>query len=1086
MRGQTIIFATVLVVLSLIAIYLAYTSVALGPLAPNVGGIYNMYRVPQEEVARTITGHVSYMLRSAAARYTGAVMDLGAFAMARERAYAKWYHVNVTRSHLDTLAEFFALNAAPLGTSLTGMEYYVKTHGFNGTLGAYPRRVEPVPDHRLFDLVEGGSVTFLRGSLAKLLVFNPGVSTVAEGYVVTYRGDVREPVVPGEPGNRLLAELLSRGVSVPGSPSDLFVAILAANRSAIDRCVDTGQCDPDQMFLQVAWWPEKWGCPICGVHVKVPAPIPPGGALELALYYEPWSWERYDSTTGTYLIYVRVRTVVGYRTLALQYRFNELVDPRAVFLYYAGPEDIAAWSRARTDTVVGGALCWNPPRGSVRGSVTVVTDPDMGRAVEVSALYSGGSTNWAFNVYKRLDDIRALYDPVGLAYPFDGFAVEAAVSPLGGPSVRPFRVEAWSPDSDPSRLHPVCAALMGIHALENPDIFTWNIRFLAGGAVWNGRSWDGGDIVAYEAGRWYLVRGIVDESNSRVFLQIYDYDTLTQIAGRTWEGAAGLMPTVYLVLGTAVVDVPASNSPWIDRARYLYVRVRPYVYPEPQAALVPVDYRGFPARAVWRGVLAMPRSLLTASMDLNLTVRSMRAELWELSTSLNLSVDILEAQVTEVDLEGHRVRYMYRVNVTTARPYLAGEARLYVRYTTSTGETTVQPLQTNVALSSLYWAVHEASVEVPTNAHHVVLVSLLGAEVAVSPGRPRAYVYGLGDGTYYIQNVGSGPLALLDTGDVLVEVDTRGFGDVLDVEGPARYVIVPPNTTVRVYAAAPCDYSCWRALIVPWQRDALVAVTNAASFCPGNDLQAYFRAFFPGKVSVDRYVVRAPMPIAGAGEVYALWAGSALAMDYWVEDASGTLWVKARRSHVGGWDLTGTSIPIIVCGGTDKGDPNAVFDRFLVPSGGLAPIYVSLVSYPDGVLVEYNVGSPGNVLYHLMLTNRTSIYSCSSVRRGDLRTCYNFYRGEYWWQYGDVYYDRHLWEREVPGGEYLFSIGLRHDMVLYRIFAVGAAGLDEAWVRGFPNSRGYRAYAYVIALPVCGDCSVRVRPFAWPEPFTAP
>ena len=39
MRGQTIIFATVLVILALVAVYLAYTGLSMGPLAPNVGDI---------------------------------------------------------------------------------------------------------------------------------------------------------------------------------------------------------------------------------------------------------------------------------------------------------------------------------------------------------------------------------------------------------------------------------------------------------------------------------------------------------------------------------------------------------------------------------------------------------------------------------------------------------------------------------------------------------------------------------------------------------------------------------------------------------------------------------------------------------------------------------------------------------------------------------------------------------------------------------------------------------------------------------------------------------------------------------------
>jgi hypothetical protein len=212
------------------------------------------------------------------------------------------------------------------------------------------------------------------------------------------------------------------------------------------------------------------------------------------------------------------------------------------------------------------------------------------------------------------------------------------------------------------------------------------------------------------------------------------------------------------VIGNAIVDNPGSETTsWTEAAYYAYVRMRPWVYPEPSVALAPLD--GFVvAEPFRRDVVARKSSSIAIDLTSRLDISAALVKNLIIDASMRASAEIIKSSTSVGVLE---VRYSYLINVSHTEPRAALGAVFTLYYVT--GNT-----PRNLTLPSIlvqygdYWAVYNVTFTIPKWASFAVLVSIPGsvtARLAVSSGEPRVYYLQRGE-EYYVANYGDGVAVL--------------------------------------------------------------------------------------------------------------------------------------------------------------------------------------------------------------------------------------------------------------------------------------------------------------------------------------
>jgi len=1101
MRGQLILLTAFIAAVAVAAIMAAQIALQMGSYSAGARTGYGIYAKAWPEVVDLADSHVLQATVKASAQLSTAATTAGLYAWLSDLPYytAKWY----TNNSLSLLRTALL----PIGAQLD-FKYRMSYTGFNGTLGPYPQAVEY--SRWNLDPVRSGFLTIPGATLYRLVVTWQS-DDYDKYYVVTYGAHVSEPGAAGEVYNVALADLLKKlgELDEEKIKSSLFAFL-----------VDSQTC----ALYQLPWWAEIKRCPLCLLHVRLPSSgeifnsgfkLEKGKAVEVLLVFIP-------NLQGDEIPVLKSGTCTSGQLVQDVVKANKDVnnEPKAVFAtqvdykpypwggrperysnwYYWGANDIALWTQKVVSTQIGSAqYCWNPPTGGVPEYwVKVEDNPDFRPVARVYARYTAGTKNWAFNVYYKPstpqgdDNLRSLG--------WRGFTVEALVKPLVKNTIRPARLDLYyAPNSNPESRHPICANLLAVQAVA--PVIVWT-NWRAGSGVWNGRTWDDAGSLTFDTS-WYLFS--ISADTSRVVYSVYSYNTtrpLMRLATKTTTHSFGGDWRFYIVLGSAIVDNPASGTP--EEAYYAYVRVRPWVDPPPSVSLAPVGETPL-ARPGRVEVVALGAAKVEANINASGSVGLANVERLNISRTIGLSVKVVDWSADRSNPNQDRYHYRVRVESTIPRGAVAAQFTLfyslgstYVNTTCVGGPCTAKLAEYLGYSGGRDIAEWEVDFTVPKRASHAIFVNVFGSKVAVSTAQPKLYALSQGGKTWYLINEGDGTGVLYIPWKPGQQGCTRRLADysprdprfigVYDVKykcpncGPCEswtVVLIPPGSLVRLDFTDSVTLSDLNTFRAQWQ-PPIQQVPQPPS-CPN---PTYLRVYIPGNVSLSRYVLYVPKSVGLSTSSKILRLDPA-SLQPWVQlkyYSQEGLWIRLDGS------LTRRGVVLAVCpSGGSSSSPTLIFDRYLqlaLYTWGWyrARVDLDMANYPDGFTVVYFTGgTDDNAIVALRVDGNPQVYCPGdTTARGDLSILdVDSSTARWWWWHYDTFcFDRHVWESQPsnPGNIMVFTISASKEMALYQMWD----SYGGRWVRSYPNTKSYTSFKYAYANR---PYYIAVAPFTWPRPY---
>jgi hypothetical protein len=689
--------------------------------------------------------------------------------------------------------------------------------------------------------------------------------------------------------------------------------------------------------------------------------------------------------------------------------------------------------------------------------------------------------------------------------PSVGFKVEALVLPENVGFIRPTRLDIYA--SNPATTHPICANMYAVQVV-NPAII-WSWWGIGGGNIWNGRTWDVGYVV-YSDRQWYLLSFALSPAGVAQW-SVYHYNSSgrpMKLLGVTTRSGVSWLQNFYIVLGSAIVDNPGSaTSAWTEATYYAYVRVRPWVYPEPSVSLAPLDKPPLVA-PVRQDIVALERSEMRLRLDATLDMPGALVRRLNATTWLNASAVIVDSCRAHGNCreEVHQRTLWYLINVTHSEPRAALSSQFFVYYVLGNSP------RNTTATWTLYdygdrWARFNVTFTVPRRAPFAILISVSGsiiAKLAVSDARPRVYYLPLrnpdGSYTYYAMNYGDGvaffytPWGTVQSFDDGWDPRSLGyagyFGSLYNVtNGRERWqvLVVPPGGLVKFKTPAQTDL---RYYSPAWQVPYITQIST-----PCQPLGVY-RLLVPTNITTNYYIFAidgvSAAVLSSLRAVYIFGphtGGVWLSAPFYIERSStGALlprvWVRVDATP-GSIDYSGM-LAVLCPASASSENKDATFgsgNYGTASSSASIGVKASLATFPDGFTVDLRPTSSSSI-GSWGLANATSLPSSScSVGQSHVAIYYTGSSPPYWWHFDGFCFDRHIWEKQ-GGTPYFASISLSRQFVLYRMWT---SSFDEAgmWRRSYPNApvslnRPYVAYQYVVAQ---FGFEWRIRPFAWPEPY---
>lgn len=1081
MRGQALVLMGLVLAAAVAVFFLAYSSLLRTPASSPVRGGLGYIAAGWPDYVKALGRYADYSASLTSFALGRFALDVGLYGRPGD---SKWLQFNETarraNASLTSMREWLA---AALIDARPAPPYYTYA-GFNGTLGPYPLAAD-YSNWNWTILTAGlcGGRYRLRPlglKYARFVAYS--YVDVSSDYVLTYAGHTSDIVTPGVGYNEILSDILRMG-SLDGK----FVLLaLDASNPPCDADINAFAQWLRSRIYPLPWYAEISTCPFCLLHFRVPPGfLQRNKASEVLILYSdagvPSDGTLFALSSGPSEVPIQVSAPppAGAANCNPWYACG---SAKAVFTQFFDAYDIAAWDKSAVRTTT---QCYpNPVSGGVSSSgVSVVTDPrylpplsNIRAVARVYATYLAGTTNWAFNVYKQIQ-----------SPPPVGFKVEALALPESVQWIRPARLDLYYA-SDPSTTHPICASFYGVQVV-NPAV-VWSM-WSSGSGVWNGRTWDWGYTV-YSGTRWYLMSVAAAPSGS-VRWEVYLYNSTgrpVKLLGFT-SRTSSPVSSFYITIGSAIVDNPGSaTSPWTEAAYYAYVRVRPWVYPEPSVYLAPVGLppMAYPAR---NDVVALDTSQTRVRLEVLANVTAAMLYNLDVVTSANASAKILRSYSV---VRAHDVTWVYYVNVSHTQYRAALSSQFFVYYVLGNS-----PRNYSVATALMsygdYWAVFNVSYTVPRGASHVLLISIPGsvtARLAVTAARPQAYYLRQGQGpyAYYVMNWGDAPLVLYAPWDGVSNFDDGSqynigvagyFGAMYPVTNGRdkwRVVVVPPGGLVN-FTSPYSDIYQWAP---GWERQYLTQIQPPCSS------PTLYRLYVPTNVTTDYYVIPIDRPpvLSTTMSVYYFAGGTWQLASYALErDLSGNikprLWVRIN-AQFGSLDYRSTLIALCPSGGAEGG-LNAVFGAGRYGTASV-PASVSglaaLSTFPDGFSVEV---VPSSSQVSVGLSNGTSLPAYSQCSSTWTHVAIYYTGSTYWWNFDGFCFDRHIWE-QAGGTPYLFSISVARQFVLFRMYD---ANFDPSkmWRRSYPNApvslgRPLTAFSYIVAG---GNFRWYIRPFAWPEPF---
>ncbi|ACB39073.1 hypothetical protein [Pyrobaculum neutrophilum] len=1097
MRGQALVLVGLILVAALavamMAFYALQSSASLAPSKPSYGYISRSW----PDLVKLAGGYLTYVASQSVFALARGSLDVGLYG----RPYdGRWLQYNETarRARLGLLTMSAAL--ASLQVNATGgLWYYIR--GFNGSLGPYP--LAATYSNWNLDVVRtgvaipcGSDTLYIRlvplNAKAARFVVQSQVD-VGVPYVLTYLGHTSDIVTVGAGYNEILSDMLRMG-----NPNGKL-ALYAFDSSVLgpNLCYKT-----DDQIAQVVrsgikplpWYAEVFTCPFCMLHFQVPPGfLQKGRTSEVLITY----------TTSGSISAPQFKVVIsrraGYSEIPIYVNAYTTSDPRAVFPAYFGARDIATWQSA---VVATDGDCYPAPQGGVVDyGVAVTTNylppgTTISRSVRIYATYAPNTQRYGFNVF------------TSYSWPYSdvGYKVEALVLPEDVSYIRPARLDIYA--SDPSSTHPICASMYAVQVV-NP-VLVWSWWNIGGGYVWNGRTWDVGYVV-YSGRQWYLMSFALSPSGIAQWA-VYHYNSTgrpMRLLGVTTRSGVTWLQNFYIVLGSAIVDNPGSTSSyWTEAAYYAYVRVRPWVYPEPTVSLSGLDTPPLvqPQR---NDIVALNRSEVRLRLDSTLDmagafVRRMNATLW-----VNASAAVQKSGGVTLT---HERTLWYLVNVSHSEPRAALSSQFYLYYVLGNAvrNYTIQ----NVALYDYgdRWARFNVTFTVPRRAPYAVLISVAGsvvAKLAVSNAAPRVYYLNIpnndGTYTYYVMNYGNlTAVFYLPWGTVTSFDDSWNpqalgysgyFGALYDVtNGRDRWQVlaIPPGGLVKFKTSSSVDL---KAASPSWQQPYVQDLyPQLLRWCELEKIYKIYRFLVPTNITTSYYIFTIdgylPRSLSGI-YIFGPFTPGWVSVPYYIErDPRGNklprIWVRVDAPP-GKLDYSGM-LAVLCSQGPGESSKDVVFGTGYWGTGtSYADIsqLANLLTFPDGYTVDIKPLVQSSIVGSWGLSNSTylpSVWPCSA----DQTHVAIYYVGgspPYWWHFDGFCFDRHIWEKQgyTP---YLASISISRQFVLYRMWDMSFS-YDGMWRRSYPNkpvnsNSPYVAYSYVVS-----DFGFewRIRPFAWPEPY---
>ncbi len=1110
MRGQALILVglvlTVAVVVVMVALHTAQSSPAVAFGKPSYGYVSRSW----PDLVKAAGGYLLYVTSQTAFTLARGSLEVGLFKRPWD---AYWLHYNETQRR--ALAGLASMSTAMsyLQVNASGGGVWYRVRGFNGTLGPYPSADE-YSNWNFAVVTTGVSITCgsdvvtirlapLNARAARFVVQSP--VDVDTEYVLTYLGHTSDIVSPGASYNYILSEMLR-----VGNP-DGTLALYVFNSAELSPSQICGRSDSDIVTLiqsslrSVPWYAEIYRCPLCLLHFKVPRTFLQRGKIsEVLITYstEPLLPPRFKvmiARHGSYAEYV-FDVASAYTTS----------NPREVFPSYYGADDIATWGSA---VVATDGVCYDLPSGGVVASgVAPSAVAPQGTAVpdsaRIYATYSAGTERYGFNVYRAIT-----WNDTSV-----GFKVEALVLPENVNFIRPTRLDIYA--SDPDTTHPICANVYAIQVLS--DSIVWGWWMIGGSELWNVRMWDIGHIV-YSGTQWYLLSFALSPAGEAQWA-VYHYNSSgrpMKLLGVTTRSGVSWLPNFYIVLGSAIVDSPGSTtSDWTEATYYAYVRVRPWVYPEPSVSLAPLD-RSPLVPPVRQDIAALNRSEIRLRLDATLDMPGAMVKKLNATMQVYASAVIVDSCKYRGNCreEVHQRTLWYLINVTHSDPRAALSSQFSVHYVLGNSPRNI------TATWTLYdhgdrWARFNVTFTVPRRASFAVVISVYGsitAKLAVSDAGPQVYYLPLpnsdGSYTYYVMNYGDGvavfytPWGTVQSFDDSWDPRTRGyaayFGALYNVtNGRERWqvLVVPPGGLVKFKTPVRIDLSDYSPT---WQAPYVTQIDT-----PCTPLGIY-RLMVPGNITTSYYIFAIdgvpPAVLSSLREVYIFgpYTGGVWRSEPFYIERSRTgarlprVWVRVGDAP-GSIDYSG--MLAVLCPALasmeNKGATFGLGNYGTASSYAFIGARANLATFPDGFTVDVlPAPSTGGIfavglqsMPHVVswgLANDTSLPPFSSCSVGQSHVAI-YYTGDmplYWWHFDGFCFDRHIWEKQ-GGTPYFASISLSRQIVLYRMWT---SSFDETgmWRRSYPNvpvslSRPYVAYQYVVAQ---FRFEWRIRPFAWPEPY---
>ncbi|MEZ0319183.1 MAG: hypothetical protein ABWK05_04210 [Pyrobaculum sp.] len=1085
MRGQALILAGLVLSFAVAVVLFAYSSLLKMPSSSPASGGLGYIAASWPDYVKALGRYLDYSASIASFALGRSALDVGLYGRPGD---AKWLQFNETAKRINAslagLREWLANALIDVAPAPPLYNY----GGFNGTLGPYPLAAD-YSNWNLTILTKGVcggrfKMRVLGGKYARFVVYS--YVDVPTEYVLTYAGHTSDITTLGVGYNEILSDILRMG------SLDNKFALFAVDLS-------NPPCSADlNTFAQwlrsriqpLPWYAEISTCPFCLLHFRVPPNfLQRNKASEVLIVYgsfNPTTPFAVSDGVNEAPIQIDTPPPSGASNCNPWYVCG---SAKAVFPQFFDANDIAGWSKAVVRTT---SQCYpNPVSGGVASSgVSVTTDPRyvpplsiIRASARVYATYLAGTKNYAFNVYKQVSWSASV-----------GFKVEALVLPESTQGIRPARLDLYY-QSAPSTTHPICANFYGVQVV-NPSIAWAAWRTTSQGGVWNGRTWDWGYSIPSGA-QWYLMSVAVGVDGT-VRWEVYHYNSTgrpLKLLGYTSRVYSGLS-SFYIVLGSAIVDNPGStSSAWTEAAYYAYVRVRPWVYPEPSVYLAPVGPPplAYPAR---NDVVAVDKSELRVRIGAKVNITAALIYGLDAVTSMNASAQLIG--FNRVD-NVHDVTWVYYVNVSHTQYRAALSSQFFVYYVLGNS-----PKNRTVDAFSLlqygdYWAVFNVSFRVPRGASHALLVSVPGsvtARLAVSAAKPRAYYMRIGAQapyTYYVVNWGDAPIVLYAPWDGVSNFDDGSqyntgvagyFGAVYPTTNGRdkwRVIVIPPGGLVKFTSTA-SDIAGWAP---SWARPYLTQIQPPCS------QPEVYRVYIPTNITTSYYVVAVdnPSTFTSKMSVWYFIDGSWQQANYLREkDLSDSrtqprLWVRIE-AQPGQLDYKSLLLALCSSGGSEAGF-DQVFGkgRWGKVSKGEVPdigAYANLVQFPDGFSVEV---VPSSSAVSVGLSNSTSLPSYRQCSTSWTHVAiYYIDDKQYWWNFDGFCFDRHIWE-SVGGTPYLFSLSVSRQFVLFRMYDASFEP-GKTWKRSYPNApsigRALTAFRYVV---VGVDFRWVIRPFAWPEPF---